>query len=517
MTLEAPIQIDLSDDNSWDQIDDSLLSDEEKQILREHFTEDTEGIIYLTQQELQTLKDAIDISDLPNMPDTALVAARTQDINSFIDEQIEEWISLEDIFSHVEWFPEVFNWLGDNLDTVSQELLFGANGIMDDVELTDTAKDHITTSLSIAWLQAITNLEWLTAENFQESFRAAIENLNAIKQVFSQTETTDDGDVPYTSIVHIAGEWELNSIFMNSAEGIAFFEGIISWTITEDQIESYVEERNTEAWDSSLETDLSALSWVSREALEGVLWQIWLNLWTNDTWTTVVPQAITTPTDTPIVVPEDPEERLSFIERLQNGSFFEKILAVILSLAGGSFDNWGNDTTETVIDWPEPEEVAAQTREQARSFFEEHADEWIFTWMSRSSIEALFPSNGELPEEALRLLELIDAIPPLWEWAEEKMNHIFIDTLPASDSDDSRQVPRLERFLSDMKEITNTEILVQSTDGSLDTSNLITAVNAYKSYRLRNEEWKQLPENENIERNMTFREYFEENITETDE
>jgi hypothetical protein len=52
MSFETPIQVDLSQDNSWDQIDDSRLTPEDKALLKEQFNEDTEGIIYLTQQEL---------------------------------------------------------------------------------------------------------------------------------------------------------------------------------------------------------------------------------------------------------------------------------------------------------------------------------------------------------------------------------------------------------------------------------------------------------------------------------
>jgi len=59
MSLETPIQIDLSQENSWDQVDDSTLTPEEKTLLREHFREESESIIYLTQQELQELKDIL--------------------------------------------------------------------------------------------------------------------------------------------------------------------------------------------------------------------------------------------------------------------------------------------------------------------------------------------------------------------------------------------------------------------------------------------------------------------------
>jgi hypothetical protein len=65
MSAEAPIQIDLSQDNSWSQIDDSMLSENEKNLLAEQFKEESEGIIYLTQQELKNFKDIIS-SEIPD-------------------------------------------------------------------------------------------------------------------------------------------------------------------------------------------------------------------------------------------------------------------------------------------------------------------------------------------------------------------------------------------------------------------------------------------------------------------
>jgi hypothetical protein len=49
MTPEAPIQIDLSQDNSWDSIDSTLLTADEKKLLSEHFKEESDAIIYLTE------------------------------------------------------------------------------------------------------------------------------------------------------------------------------------------------------------------------------------------------------------------------------------------------------------------------------------------------------------------------------------------------------------------------------------------------------------------------------------
>jgi len=77
MSVEAPIQIDLSDNRSWDQVDSSLLSPEDKRRLAEQFASETQEIISLTQDELQTLRNALQ-SEVP------------EELVNFISQQREE-------------------------------------------------------------------------------------------------------------------------------------------------------------------------------------------------------------------------------------------------------------------------------------------------------------------------------------------------------------------------------------------------------------------------------------------
>jgi len=204
-----------------------------------------------------------------------------------------------------------------------------------------------------------------------------------------------------------------------------------------------------------------------------------------------------------------PEGRRWFLAR-----FFEAILNFISGLTDGLDEVLGNERDDDPNDpenrEPTPEEVATRRAEQARRFFEEHATDWIFTGISRPSIAELFPPEWNLPPEAQRLLQLIEDTPPANESIENKMNHLFIENIPEVDGDTSQQVPRLERFLSDMHDVTGTQVLIKNTDNNLHVNGLLTAVNYYRSYRERNEQWKELPENANTNRNMTFREYFEE-------
>jgi len=51
------------------------------------------------------------------------------------------------------------------------------------------------------------------------------------------------------------------------------------------------------------------------------------------------------------------------------------------------------------------------------------------------------------------------------------MQHLFIDQVPKVDGDLSQgNVPRIERFLSDMHDIAETTISLQSTDGTINAA-----------------------------------------------
>jgi hypothetical protein len=52
------------------------------------------------------------------------------------------------------------------------------------------------------------------------------------------------------------------------------------------------------------------------------------------------------------------------------------------------------------------------------------------------------------------------------------------------------------------------------TDSSISLNspeNLFAGIDVYATYRIRNQEWKEIPENATLERDMTFEEYFKEN------
>jgi hypothetical protein len=88
MSAEAPIQVDLSQDNSWDKISDEMLSNHEKKLLAEQFKEESEGIIYLTQQELDNFKNILQTQDINLGPSVNTVMGN--EMQSFVTEQLSE-------------------------------------------------------------------------------------------------------------------------------------------------------------------------------------------------------------------------------------------------------------------------------------------------------------------------------------------------------------------------------------------------------------------------------------------
>lgn len=142
MSIEAPIQIDLSQENSWNQVDSSLLTQDEKDMLARQFRAETREVISLTQEELLTLRDAV----RSETPET---------LATFMSEQREEGISLSDIMGEdFEYAEDV-----DALDAYTKEILFGNEGILSALDISDTAQDHFSLALSLSLIERLASGE----------------------------------------------------------------------------------------------------------------------------------------------------------------------------------------------------------------------------------------------------------------------------------------------------------------------------------------------------------------------
>lgn len=322
MSLENPVQIDLSDENSWDNLDDSQLTPQEKELLAQQFREESEWVIYFTQQELQDFQDILK-SELPE-----IVSVELQE---FAQEQKLEWLSSSDLFAGIEWMHEQLEWLGNTFDEMSYETLFWENWVMNDIELSDTAKNNISVALTLSCVKQLDELDNITEENYLEKNEQLAASLNIIAEVARQTQTTDQWNVPYEQSLSITNNGEWNYIFMDAAEWIKLFDGIFSWEISAETLEKYIEDRNLPEWSSTEITHrMSAMRDISWEQFSALWESIGLVLdqdsWDSDNNQTVVEQVAAE------VVDLTEEEKLTLIEKLKKWNFMDQMLAAILEV-----------------------------------------------------------------------------------------------------------------------------------------------------------------------------------------
>jgi len=238
MSLEAPIQIDLSQENWWEQVDDSLLTPEDKAFLREQFQEAREGILYLTREEIQELRVAINATRDPRGEMWSPHIAG-ESFQAFIEEQVSEGLSFWDILGED-------NEIWETIETLTQELLFWPEWAMWWLELADTPKQNLTTALRLSILDIIygsDNPQELI--NNPESLIAQITpQLELLRSTSQIHDPLPNGETHPR--IWILGEWEQNIIMMNIAEGREFFNELLSWELDAETIEQRLEWANTQ-------------------------------------------------------------------------------------------------------------------------------------------------------------------------------------------------------------------------------------------------------------------------------
>lgn len=228
MSFDSPIQIDLSQEEDLAKLATDLTLEEQVR-LDEYFGEKKKGIIYLTGQELSELKFIISEESS---------ASHQADFDTFIQEQKIEWLSSSDIFTSIDGAPKD---LGEKIDALSQKALFWAEWILKNLILSDIAKDNIITSFSISMLWNIdigANFKW----DIMAAFENAITNLEWLKNLASSSEIVGTGI--QKNVLNLSGNGNRNYIFMDANVGREFFNTLLSQSMTESEIESYIEKRN---------------------------------------------------------------------------------------------------------------------------------------------------------------------------------------------------------------------------------------------------------------------------------
>jgi len=408
MTPEAQThQIDLSQEDSWDQIDDSQLTDNEKRVLSEQFREETDAIIYLTQSEL---------ADFKNIMQNETPEIVSSELQEFAAEQIKEWFSVSDTL----WLSDELSDLVDWFEWTSQEFLFWPEGVFASHEISPNAKDHASAWLTLAILKVAENEEGNDIQQFTSAFWNIWESLQALNELSSETLPVMGSPLA----LHIEENGDKNNIFMNPEEGAKFYGELISWELSwRDAIKDRIEQENTS---EQIELDISSIQdFIEDEAYFGG---------TIDTWDTTRPPIIPWAPETPWPDATE-EEKNNYIDDLKEMGAIWKFFAAIFEFMNGiiwekngELEEEPNSEDEDPEGEETPEEIAPTLQEQARSTFREKLTAGAITSFDIEKILALFPEEGELTARAKQIINLIDSIPD-YEWQadfESKFENLFL-------------------------------------------------------------------------------------------
>lgn len=269
--VEAPVQVDLSQDLEAQKLWEWLTSEEQTRF-NEYFNAEKEGILYLTQDELTTLKSIL-------AEDSS--ASHDADFDEFIQEQKTEWLSSQDILSNIEWLPE---GIWESLDTHAEEILFGSEWILNNLDLSDTARDNIITSLAMSALWKLSesvDFKW----DISELFLGIVENLSLLQNVVNQRVQLPIGWEVSALLFSESGD--KNYIFSDANIWKDFFDFLSGDSLSEEKIKTYIEERNLPTGSETIITNnLNGLSVWAKEDLQSILSSLWNKDNTDIDWDT---------------------------------------------------------------------------------------------------------------------------------------------------------------------------------------------------------------------------------------
>lgn len=504
MTPEAPIQIDLSQENSWDQVDSLLLTDKEKQTLSEHFSEESEWIIYLTQQELNQLKNIL-ITQNVNLWSVPVNEAMSWELDAFIEEQTSEWISIEDLF---EWNTDISAAMSEfapEIETASQELLFWSEGLFSNLEISDTAKDHISVSLvlSIAhrWFDFLKGYieehgENISPEKMPEEMNNITQEMKEkfqdAKSIIDVTTPIDEWWVFYEEKkVHVQDKGEKNRIFMELQTGRAFFDSIFSGDTTGENVEEKIESQNLSEWEE-LNSDISGetkLLWEKFWELQGAIASLSQEQARDIVDVVTEVRNGNTTVVEEVIDDEDEWNELTGFAKI----IHDLIQAIIWGLKGlsnaverdSSTTSW-RDTIQRETRQPEAEQVSGTPLQNMKNFLETKIWQWAFDGITEETLKTYFENDNDMQD----LLSRMEKIPANRDenTVEEKLSNLLNTD---SDGNTKLQVFIEHAWLEPIK----------NEDGSLNKDNFIAAITSYRSYR----------EAEALDSGLTYRNWAENN------
>lgn len=197
--------------------------------------EEKQSIIFLSQQELSQLKELINNQMALSQDNQIFQHVGQEKLTSFLETQKAEGISLSDMLENSNLNPEILATLPE-VQSQAQEILFGNDGILTQAELSDSAQNSLATSLSLASLSELSQMDIAELKlTFQETGSIDIASLTGLLTPLVEANLTAE-DFPEAG--------NMNLLAKDLSEGQTFFEKIMRGELDAESIKTSITEKN---------------------------------------------------------------------------------------------------------------------------------------------------------------------------------------------------------------------------------------------------------------------------------
>ncbi len=365
---------------------------------------------------------------------------------------------------------------------MSFNVLFWEWWSLSNIYLTDTAKNTMSTSLTMSLLRKLA-LEWKLIN--EESF---INILDEVKTWI--TQLTEYSKLNTGMKWGIAWADERNRIFMDNIEGLEFFSILFEGEFkTSENIHSYIREKSLEpASQDTIENNI--------EGVEEKMWNIQqiIEDFENPTenphernlpnqWESEVPVDNTENDDTQVASGDTAQysddldtaqQNAESAETEEEKTFWEQIGEMLIKILESVWNAAISDSSESSSDssteesWETSTEVPQTEMETVEAILDESTSLGVLGNISGTEAFLQNPENTE------KIRDIIDAIPANGDEAtfEQKLQNILTGKTGSG-----------QDKLINFTETTGWEP-IQNADGSLNEANFLNALSSYKDYRV---------------------------------
>jgi hypothetical protein len=386
-------------------------------------------------------------------------------LNEFFTIQKSEWLSSSDILGEARDGLNIQEI--DQLDSISEKILFSADGVFNGLEISPQAQDNISVALTLSIIDMLWKLDPITAEKLTEIkswewdfFNNIKDRLEGIRSAVWITDWADDG--LRGSSVDIAGKWEGNYIFMQTEKWKEFFDRVLSGTLASGGIKAFIESQNI-GLSEEIKNNLKDLGISGRKSIFVLKEKIGA--------LKLVPA---NSTRIPKWADKTQIERL--IEKWGFSAMIAEFLKTIIELMKWFTDwiSWNWDDIWDAENQPRkpvnPEDAALTPIQTTKKTILDTIGNGVLKGIDRASIKSLLWND----ENIQNIMRIVDEVPSKWDedTATEKLINILKWTTKAWDF-------KINEFIT-----TNKLWPIKNDDNTLNTINLMTALWAYKTYRI---------------------------------